>query len=82
MAVSSTTVLEQITRFFILLSDMPSYWFSPKEPNEDNGDDKITVLASPALEVNNQPMMVTWEDVTGDGGASKGGQGRGGRWRW
>jgi hypothetical protein len=82
MAVSSTTVLGQIARFFILLSDAPSYWFSPKEPDEDNGDDKITALAPPALEINNQPTMVTREDVTGDGGASEGGQGRGGRGRW
>jgi hypothetical protein len=82
MVVSSTTVLEKIARFFILLSDTPPYWFSAKEPNEDNCDDKITALALPALEVNNQPMMVTWEDVTGNGGASKGGQGRGGRGRW
>ncbi len=82
MAVSSTTVLGQIARFCILLSDALSYWFSPKEPDEDNGDDKITTLAPPALEINNQPTMVTREDVTGDGGASKGGQGRGGSGRW
>jgi hypothetical protein len=49
MVVSSTTILEQIARFFILLSDALSYWFSPKEPNKDNGDDKITALAPPAL---------------------------------
>jgi hypothetical protein len=79
MEVSSTSILDQIARFFILLSDVPSYWFSPKEPNEDNGDDKIAALAPPALEINNQPTMVTRENVTGDGGASKGGQGRGGR---
>jgi len=79
---SSTTVLDQIARFFILLSDAPSYWFSPKKPDEDNGDDKITTLAPPALEINNQPTMVTREDVTGDGGACEGGQGRGGRGRW
>ncbi len=82
MAVSSTTVLEQIARFFILLSDAPSYWFSPKEPDEDNSDDKIMALAPLALEINNQPTMVTREDVTGDGGASEGGQGRGGRGLW
>ncbi len=83
MAVSSTTVLDQIARFFILLSDAPSYWFSPEEPNEDNGDDKIMALALPALEIKNQLTMMTQEDVTGDGGASEGGQGRGGRgWGW
>jgi hypothetical protein len=72
MAVSSTTVLEQIARFFILLSDALSYWFSPKEPDEDIGNNKIMALAPPALEINNQPTMVTREDVMGNGGASKG----------
>ncbi len=80
---SSTTVLDQIARFFILLSGALSYWFSSEEPDEDSGNDKITALAPPALEINNQPTMVTWEDVTGNGGASEGGQGRGGRgWGW
>ncbi len=83
MEVSSTTILDQIARFFILLSAAPSYWLSPKEPNKDNGNDRIMVLALPAPEIDNQPMVVTWEDVTGNGGASKGGQGRGGRgWGW
>jgi hypothetical protein len=62
-----------------LLSDAPSYWVSPKEPNKDNCDDKITALTLPALEINNQPTMVTWEDVTDDGGVIQGGQGKEGR---
>ncbi len=83
MAVSSTTVLDQIAKFFLVLSNAPSYWFSPKEPNKDNGDDKITALAPPAFEIDNQLTMVTQEDVTGNGGASKRGQGRGERgWGW
>jgi hypothetical protein len=83
MAVSSTTILDQIARFFILLSDAPPYWFSPEKSSKDNVGDKITTLASLSLEINNQPTMVAWEDATGDGGASEGGQGRGGRgWGW
>ncbi len=41
-------------------------------------DDKIIALAPPALKNNNQLAMVTWENAVGSGGASKGGEGRGG----
>jgi hypothetical protein len=35
MVVSSTTILEQIARFFIFLSDMPSYWYNLNKICED-----------------------------------------------
>ncbi len=46
---------------------------------QKDGNDKIMALAPPALKNDNQLMMVTREDATGNGGASKGGEGRGGR---
>jgi hypothetical protein len=44
------------------------------------GNPPPTVLAPPALKYDNQLTMVTQEDVTGNGGVSEGGEGRGGRW--
>jgi hypothetical protein len=35
MAVSSTTVLAQMARFLIFLSDVPSYWFSLNKSCDD-----------------------------------------------
>ena len=41
MPASSTTVLDQIARFFILLSGAPAYWFTinTSDDNDDDDDD-------------------------------------------
>jgi hypothetical protein len=46
-----------------------------------DSDDKIMALAPPALKNNNQLMMVTQEDKTGNQGVREEGEGRGGRWQ-
>jgi hypothetical protein len=43
---------------------------------QKDGVKKIMALALPAFKNNNQLTMVTWEDASGNGGASKGGEGR------